>query len=308
MLGRGRPVLDLLQLVIVGVLVGSVVGLGAMGLTLSFGIMKFANFSHGDMMTLGMFLAFAVVGNAGLAGSRIGPFSVTWGLVAAIPLAAAGVGLLAAGVDRVVYRRLRQRGSATITMAIASLGMAIMIRAVVQLIWGPLPQRFGVGINTAWTLPGDLRIRPDQVLIILLTFVLAFALYLVMYRTKLGKAMRATADNADLADIAGIDTERIRLATWAIAGSLAAIAGIMFAVQAQLRFDAGFEFLLPMFAAVILGGIGNPWGALVGGLIVGITQETSTYWIPSGFKTGVPFVILIAMLLTRPHGLFGSTF
>lgn len=119
--------------------------------------------------------------------------------------------------------------------------------------------------------------------------------------------MRATADNPQLADVAGIDTERIRQATWAIAGFLTASAGVMFAVQAQLSFNAGFEFLLPMFAAVILGGIGNPWGALVGGLIVGISQETSTYWIPTGFKAGVPFVLLIAMLIARPRGLFGST-
>lgn len=300
--------MDFLQLVIVGLLVGSVVGLGAMGLTLSFGIMKFANFSHGDLMTLGMFLAFAVVGNWGLRGPTLEPFSIPLGLIAGVVFAAAGVALLAATVDRLVYRRLRARGSATITMAIASLGVAIMVRAVIQLIWGPLPTRYSSGINPSWEFLGGLRIRPDQVLIIALTLVLAVALYLLMYRTKLGKAMRATADNAELADIAGIDTERIRQFTWMIAGVLIAVAGVMFAVQAQLRFDAGFEFLLPMFAATILGGIGNPWGALVGGLVVGISQETSTYWIPSGFKAGIPFVILIAMLLTRPRGLFGSTF
>lgn len=298
---------EFLQLVVIGVLVGSITGLGAMGLTLSFGILKFANFSHGDMMTLGMFLAFAVVGNLGLTGPTIGPFSVPWGIIPAIIVAAAGVAIIASAADRLVYRRLRNRGSETITMAIASLGIAIMIRAGIQLVWGPLPRRYVSGINESWEILG-LRIKPDQALIIGLTVLIAFLLYLVMYRTRLGKAMRATADNADLANIAGIDTERIRLATWAISGALAAIAGVMFATQAQLRFDAGFEFLLPMFAAVILGGIGNPWGALVGGLIVGITQETSTYWIPAGFKTGIPFAILIAMLLTRPKGLFGSTF
>ncbi len=195
-----------------------------------------------------------------------------------------------------------------ITMAIASLGLAIMIRAVVQLIWGPLPQRYVSGIYPAMTLPGGIRIKEDQILIIALTLLLAFGLYLLLYRTRLGKAMRATADNADLANVAGIDTDRIRMLTWAIAGFLIATAGVMFGVQAQLRFDAGFEFLLPMFAAVILGGIGNPWGALVGGLIVGVSQETSTYWIPSGFKAGVPFLILIGMLIVRPRGLFGSTF
>lgn len=298
--------MDILQLVVIGVIVGSVIGLGAMGLTLAYGVMKFANFAHGDMMTLGMFMAFAVVGNGGVRGPTLAPFSIPAGLILGVLVAGVTVALLAASIDRVVYRRLRLRGSTFITMAIASLGMAIMIRAVIQLIWGPLPKRYMTGINPSWTF-GDIRIKPDQLLIVGLTLLLAFGLYLLLYRTKLGKAMRATADNPQLADVAGIDTERIRQATWAIAGFLTASAGVMFAVQAQLSFNAGFEFLLPMFAAVILGGIGNPWGALVGGLIVGISQETSTYWIPTGFKAGVPFVLLIAMLIARPRGLFGST-
>ena len=298
--------MDLLQLVVVGVIVGSVIGLGAMGLTLTFGILKFANFAHGDMMTLGMFLAYAIVGDLGWSGPTLEPFSIPLGLVLGVAVAGLGVAALAAGIDRLVYRRLRRRGSALITMAIASLGMAIMIRAMIQLTWGPQPKRYAGGINPAWSI-GELRIKPDQVLIIVMTMAIALGVYFLLYRTRLGKAMRATADNAQLADVAGIDTERIRLATWAIAGVLIAAAGVMFAVQAQLRFDAGFEFLLPMFAAVILGGIGNPWGALVGGLIVGISQETSTYWIPSGFKSGVPFILLIMMLAPLPRGLFGST-
>ncbi len=300
--------MDFVQLIVIGLIVGSVVGLGAMGLTLTFGVLKFANFAHGDMMTLGMFLALFVVSDLGIAGPQLSPFSIPLGLIAGVLFAGAGVAVLAAALDRLIYRRLRARGSALITMAIASLGIAIMLRAVIQLVWGPLPQRYVSGIYPAVELPGGILIKPDQMLIIGLTLTLAFALYLLLYRTKLGKAMRATADNPDLANVAGIDTDRIRMATWAIAGFLIAVAGVMFGVQAQLRFDAGFEFLLPMFAAVILGGIGNPWGALIGGLIVGVTQETSTYWIPTGFKTGIPFVILIAMLIVRPRGLFGSTF
>jgi branched-chain amino acid transport system permease protein/neutral amino acid transport system permease protein len=129
----------------------------------------------------------------------------------------------------------------------------------------------------------------------------------LLYRTRLGKAMRATSDNPELAEIAGIDTERIRMSTWAVSGALTALAGVMFGIQAQLQFNAGFEFLLPMFAATILGGIGNPWGALVGGLIVGVTQEASTEWIDPGLKPGVPFVLLILILLVRPRGIFGSS-
>jgi branched-chain amino acid transport system permease protein len=299
--------MDILQLVIIGLIVGSIIGLGAMGLTLSYGVMKFANFAHGDFMTLGMFLAYIVIGNLGWAGGTIGPFSFGWGIIPAAALAIVGVGALAVIADRVIHRRLRMRGSGIITMAIASLGLGIMLRAVVQMIWGPTALRFTTGINPALTLPGDLKAKPDQFFIVGLTVVSALALYLLLYRTRLGKAMRATSDNAELAAIAGIDTERIRQATWAISGGLTAVAGIMFAVQSQLRFDSGFTFLLPMFAATILGGIGNPWGALVGGLIVGVTQEVSTEWLDPGFKPGVPFVLLIGMLLIRPRGLFGSS-
>ena len=299
--------MDLVQLVIIGVIVGSIIGLGAMGLTLSYGVMKFANFAHGDFMTLGMFLAYIVIGNLGWAGGTIGPFSFGWGIIPATLLAIVGVGALAVLADRVIHRRLRMRGSGIITMAIASLGLGIMVRAVIQVVWGPTAVRFTTGINTALTLPGDLKAKPDQFFIVGLTAVSALGLYLLLYRTRLGKAMRATSDNPELASIAGIDTERIRQATWAISGGLTAVAGIMLAVQSQLRFDSGFQFLLPMFAATILGGIGNPWGALVGGLIVGVTQEVSTEWLDPGFKPGVPFVLLIGMLLFRPRGLFGSS-
>ena len=182
-----------------------------------------------------------------------------------------------------------------------------MLRAIIQMVWGPTAFRFSTGINTALTLPGDLKIKPDQIFICVITLLCTIGLYILLYRTKLGKAMRATSDNSELASIAGINTDRIRMATWGISGGLTAIAGIMLAIQSQLRFDTGFTFLLPMFAAVILGGIGNPWGALLGGLIVGITQELATEWINPGFKPGVPFVLLIAMLLFRPRGIFGSS-
>ncbi|MEZ4503323.1 MAG: branched-chain amino acid ABC transporter permease [Dehalococcoidia bacterium] len=298
--------MDILQLVVVGVIVGSVIGLGAMGLTLTYGILKFANFAHGDMLTLGMFLAFAVVGDLGWAGPSMLWFSFGWGMLGGIALAIAGVAGFSLVADRVVFRPLRSRGSAVITMAIASLGLAIMLRAIVQIAWGSSALRFSTGINRANDYFG-LKVKPDQILIVALTAVVAIALYLLLHRTKLGKAMRATADNPELAEVSGIDTERIRQATWAIGGAMTAIAGVMLGVQTQLRFDAGFNLLLPMFAATILGGIGSPWGALLGGLIVGVSQEVSTHWIDTGFKPAVPFAILIIMLLVRPRGLFGST-
>ncbi len=298
--------MEIAQLVVVGIIVGSIIGLGGIGLTLTYGVMKFANFAHGDLMSLGMFLALFIIADAGLGGGTIGPLSFGWGMIPAILFAMVGVALLTVALDRVVFRPLRSRGSGIVTMAIASLGLGIMIRALVQLIWGPSPERYVGGINRATTIFWDLKVKPDQFFIVGLTLILVICIFLLLYRTKLGTAMRATADNPGLAEASGIDTERIRQWTWAIAGALIAVAGVMLAIQAQLRFDAGFSLILPMFAAVILGGIGNPWGALVGGLIVGISQEVSVHWIDSGLKPGVPFVVLILMLLVRPRGLFGT--
>lgn len=299
--------MDIVQLVIVGIIVGSIIGLGAIGLTLTYGVMKFANFAHGDLMTLGMFLAFFIVADVGLEGGKIGPLSFGWGMLPAALFAMVGVAAAALLLDRLVFRPLRLRGGGIITMAIASLGIGIGLRAVVQMIWGPSPTRYTSGINKAVTIFGEVKIQPDQFLIVALTLVLAVAVYVLLYRTKLGKAMRATADNPALAEVAGIETESVRRWVWVLGGVLIAVAGIMLALQAQLRFDAGFNLILPLFAATILGGIGNPAGALVGGLIVGVSQEVSTEWIDTGLKPGVPFVILILMLLVRPRGLFGSS-
>jgi len=143
--------------------------------------------------------------------------------------------------------------------------------------------------------------------------VLIALVYLVLYRTKLGKAMRATSDNADLARVSGIDTDRITMWTWWISGALVAIAGVLLAVQSQLTPDMGFSLLIPLFAATILGGIGSPHGALIGAMVVGISQEASTGldlpfppgWGP-GYKPAVAFFVLIVMLILRPQGLFGS--
>ena len=299
--------MEIAQLVIVGIIVGSIIGLGGMGLTLVYGVMKFANFAHGDIMSLGMFVAFFAISDLGLDGGRIGPLSFGWGMIPALLLAILVIAVLTAGLDRWIFRSLRRRRSSILTMAIASLGLGIMIRAIVQLIWGPSPERYTTGINRAVTIFADLKVKPDQFFIVGLTLLLAVLVYALLHRTPLGKAMRATADNPDLAEMSGIDTERIRQWTWMVGGALAAVAGIMLGVQAQLRFDAGFELILPMFAAVILGGIGNPFGALAGGLVVGISQEVSVEWITTGLKPAVPFVILILMLLVRPRGLFGTS-
>ena len=280
-----------------------------MGLTLVFGVLGIGDFAHGDKMGWGMFLAFFVVSaegaNLGFAGGRFGSLSFGWGLVVGLLVAMIGVALISVILERLVFRRLRATGGGFFVFAIASLGISIMLRAAVQLIWGPSNFRYTPGIHPAIEILGGIRVKPDQFFIVGITVLAAVLLYWLLYRTRFGKAMRATSDNPGLAEASGIDTNRIRIGTWIVAGIMAALAGVMLGLQAEVRFDAGFRLLLPLFAAVILGGIGNPWGALAGGLTVGIAQELSTQWINTGLKPGVPFAIVIVVLLLRPRGLFG---
>jgi branched-chain amino acid transport system permease protein len=162
-------------------------------------------------------------------------------------------------------------------------------------------------LRPAWVLPLDVRLKPDQVFILLMALLLVFLLYLFLQRTKLGKAMRATADNPQLALVCGIDTGRVTAWTWALGAALAAAAGVLYGIDAQLRPDMGWSFLLPLFAAVILGGIGSPLGALIGGIILGVVQQVSTAFLLPTYKPAVAFVVLILLLFARPRGLFGGT-
>lgn len=317
---------------VIGVVTGSVLALGALGLTLIYGVLKFAHFAHGDSMMLSAYVAyFALTGivfgertdtellpgalrDLPGATSRLpwpgeGEFSFGYGLLIALVLAAIfaiGMFLL---LERIVYRPLRRRGSGIIIFAIASLGLAISLRSLILVIWGAQPKLYAPGIRPTTELPIlGARVVTDQIFIFIAAIVLAAAVYWLLYRTKLGKAMRAIADNPDLAQVSGINTERIVQWTWVVAGALVGTAGVFLALQAQLSPELGFILLLPLFAATILGGIGSPQGALAGGMIVGITQEVAVTigFISPGYKFSVAFVILIIMLLLRPKGLFGE--
>jgi branched-chain amino acid transport system permease protein/neutral amino acid transport system permease protein len=155
-------------------------------------------------------------------------------------------------------------------------------------------------------LPLGIKIRPDQILILVVVFSLISLLHFYLQKTKMGKAMRATADNAELALVSGIDTERIIVLTWAIGGALAAASGILYGIDVQLHPYMGWNFLIPLFAATILGTIGNMYGALVGGLTIGIAQQVSTAFLMPTYKPAVAFLIMILILLLRPKGIFGG--
>jgi len=303
-------IVDARQYLVTGIIVGSIIALGALGITLIYGILKFAHFAHGDMMMFGAYVALAAL----VGGGSIGPFSFGWGMIFAIFVSMAALGVGSVAIDRVVYRPLRQRGSGTVVLAIASLGVAIVLRAIMLLCWGPDQQLYVPGIHPAREFPFDIMLKPDQIFIIATAFLLMAVVYLLLFRTKMGKAMRAMSDNADLARVAGIDTEQVVMWTWIIGGALAAVAGILLGIQSNMKPELGFTLLLPLFAGAVLGGLGSPQGALVGAMIVGISQEVFVgidlpfppFGVP-GYKPAVAFSILILILLVRPRGLFGKT-
>lgn len=281
----------MLQLIVYGLIYGGIISLGAIGLTLIFRILRFAHFAHGDMMTLGAYLALFFKATVG------------WPMWAAAAASLVLTPVAAVAVDRVLYKPLRRTTPAI--LLIASVGMALFLRHLVQFIWGAQVQVYNPGIERPLLLLG-VRIRPTQIWIIVMAVALVFLVWLFLQKTKFGKAMRAMADNMDLAAVSGIDTERMIVWTWVLGAVLAAAAGIMLGIDTQLRPVMGWITLLPLFAAAILGGVGNPYGAIVGGMIIGMSQEMSTMLINTAYKPAVAFVLMVLLLLLRPQGLFGT--
>lgn len=295
----------LLSLAVRGVLLSGIIAMGAIGLSLIFGVLEIPNFAHGDFMTAGAYLAFPIV--MLIPGGPLEPFSFGWDFMLALLIVMPTVGLLGYGIDRLVFRPLRARKSAKIMMAMGSLAAAFLIRSFVYMIWGADFTFFYTGRpRPAFELLPDIRVRPDQLFILGLALLFIFLVYLLLEKSKMGKAMRASADNRDLARISGIDTERVVFWTWMIGGGLAAAGGMMYGLDAQLRPEMGWWLLLPLFAAVILGTIGNPYGALVGALVIGLVWQMSSAFIDPTYGPGVAFGVMILVLLFRPQGIFGK--
>src|SRR6516225_4011373 len=217
-----------------GVVTGCIYALGAIGVSLLFGILRFAHFAHGDVMTLGAYLALTVVWWLG------------WPALAAIPFAAAGTAIVAVALDRAFYRPFRRRP--TIISVIASFGVMLMVRSAVQLVWGVQPLQYKAGIERPLILFGGLRVQERHMWIVGVTAVLVLALHLMLTRTRIGRAMRAVSDEPDLARVTGISTERVILVTWLIGGALAAVAGIFLGMDTKLASYMGWDQLLPIFA------------------------------------------------------------
>jgi branched-chain amino acid transport system permease protein len=280
----------------------------AVGLTMVYGVLRFANFAHVEFATVGAYLAFALSEAAGTP------------LVVAAVLAIVLCGGLGIVVDRAIFSRLR--GASPIMLMIASFALGIAMRESVRAIWGPSPFFYNLGIAGSWEVFGVL-ITPTQALIIVAAFIAMVLFHLLLSRTKLGIAMRATADNPSLSQASGISTARVISAVWFIGCGFAALGGILVGLNTQLKPDMGFGLIIEVFCAAIVGGIGSPYGAILGAILVGYAENVGlaidwsaplnaigfdvapfTY-IPASYKSAVAFALLILTLLVRPRGLLG---
>jgi branched-subunit amino acid ABC-type transport system permease component len=284
MLGFAQPVVD-------GVITGAIYALVALGLTLAFGIVRFANVAHGDFATLGAYVALWTVQGLG-----VGLAPAT--LAAVVATVAAGL-----AVARLVYRPLGRR--ARIASVIASIGVALVVRHALIFVAGTQQHTYPLPIRRA-AQAGGLRITPKEVVILAVALVLMLLLHLCLQRTRTGQEMRAVADDPSLARVAGIRVDRVVTVMWVWSLGLAAVAGVLLGVKTIVTPYMGWDLLLPAFAAAILGGIGNPYGAVAGGALLGVSEELTVLLLPPTYRAAVAFVMMTVVLLVRPTGIFGT--
>ena len=290
---------ELLQLIANGLVTGSIIAIAAIGLSLVYGILKIVNFAHGEYLVFGAYMALVV--------------NVTWGghMILAAVFAMVMTALLGIALEFGLWRPIRQKGAGIVSLFIVSIGLALVLRNSILLWQGGAPRRYNVDVFQVYEL-GPIRLSLSQIVVIVVASVAIVAVGLLLARTTLGKAMRALSDSRDLAAVSGIDTDRITAHTWIVGSALAGLGGVLQGlVQNAFEPNMGFRLLLLIFAAVILGGVGSAYGALVGGLVLGLMMEVSTWSsLPAGgvdsvYKPVVAFAVLITVLIFRPQGIFG---
>lgn len=293
------------QAVADGVLTGAVIALGAIGISFTMQIMRFANFAHAELLTWGGYLALVVVGFVGAGAPRFG-LSFGLGMWLATAVAMALTGALAYAVDRLVFRPLRAGGAGHLTLVFASFGLGLVMRHVIVLFWGHESRFFTRELQIATEVLPGVRVQPNQVAILVVTLVVVVLLQQWLQRSRTGVAMRAAAESPALAAACGIEVERVIRTTWLLGGALAALAGVLQGLTPQVNPEIGGSLLLSLFAAAILGGVGSLAGAVIGGLAVGLAENVLLLFISPGYKPAMSFALLLVVLLARPQGLFGE--
>ncbi len=311
-----------------GLAYGAQLALGALGVTLVFGILRFANFAHGDLMAFGTMITILVTWWLQSLGVTLGPLPTA---LLALPVGMAGAVAFALLADRAVFRFYRVRKAPAIVVVMASVGVMFMLNGIVRFAIGPDDQRFADGARfvidaRGWRemtgLAEALTIRLPVVVIVVVAAAVVVWLFWFLQKTRMGKAMRAYSDNEDLALLSGINPERVVMVTWIIAASLATIAGTLYGLDKSFKPFTYFQLLLPIFAAAIVGGIGQPFGAIAGGFVIAFSEIILTYpfkrfleylgfspeslvqLLSTEYKFAVSFVIMVIVLLIRPTGIF----
>ncbi|MEE8365156.1 MAG: branched-chain amino acid ABC transporter permease [Gammaproteobacteria bacterium] len=317
-------------IVIPGLSYGSQIALGALGITLVYGILRFANFAHGDTMAFGTMITILVTWWLQSKGINFGPLPTA---LLALPAGIVLTILILLITDKLVYQHYRRHKSPPVTLLIVSMGVMFMMNGIVRFIIGPNDQRFLDGerfiihardFKAMTGLNEGLSIKVSQGMTIFIAIILVTALFWFLQKTRTGKAMRAFSDNEDLALLSGVNPDRVVLVTWIIVAILATIAGTLYGLDKSFKPFTYLQLLLPMFAAAILGGVGNPIGAIMGGYVIAFSEVIVTYAYkkvfvyllpvslePSGlmqllstdYKFAVSFIILVLVLLIKPTGL-----
>ena len=310
---------------------GAQLALGALGVTLIYGILRFSNFAHGDTMAFGTTITILLTWWFQSMGISFGPLPTA---LLALPFGILATGVLLVGTDRFVYRFYRRKKAAPVILVIVSVGVMFIMNGIVRFIIGVGDQNFSDGerfiisardFKEMTGLAEGLALRTTQVLTIVVAIVVVAALFWFLNKTRTGKSMRAFSDNEDLALLSGINPERVVMVTWLIVASLATVAGVLYGLDKSFKPFTYFQLLLPIFASAVVGGLGNPLGAIAGGFVVAFSEVTVTYawkkvltyWLPDSlapdglvqlmstdYKFAVSFAILIIVLLFKPTGLF----
>ncbi len=307
---------------------GSQLALGALGVTLIYGILRFSNFAHGDTMAFGAMIAVMTTWWLQAAGIHFGPLPTA---LLALPVAILGCMALLLATDRLVYRFYREQKARPIILVIVSMGVMFIMNGLVRFIIGPGDRRFADGerfiisareFKTLTGLNEGLAIKTTQGLTLFIALICMALLFWFLNRTRAGKSMRAYSDNEELALLSGVNPERVVLVTWLIVAALATTAGVLYGLDKSFKPFTYFQLLLPIFASAIVGGLGSPPGAIAGGFVIAFSEVTITYaWkkvlnylgaepeglvqlLSTDYKFAVSFAILVIVLLFRPTGLF----
>lgn len=273
-----------------GLVTASVLAMAALGVTLQFGVTNYVNFAYGSYMALAAYVAWQL-NHAGVS---------IW---LAVVASAIFMAIFALVINRLVLQPFNRRNPPRVYMLILTLGLWLVVSSFIVVVWGPDVHSFAVGGESPLHI-GPWLFTPIQLLVIALAVVIMLSVHLLLTRTKLGKAMRAMSDDASLARVSGIDADLMVSITWVLVGVLIGIAGCVLALNiSSFEPTLGDDFLFIVFSAVILGGIGQPYGTMLGALIIGVVTEVSAVFITSSYKSDVAFALLVIMLLIRPQGL-----